>query len=184
MALTNQDYLKAIMMKLDEMPKTTSLPITCTGLTLSNCGPNGSITVNGPPPLPTPTVSMCISHPESSSQGYYSTLITLKTDVQITMPFFVFFFDGPVEDGTFEMDAHPFGCQCPRRADKLPNPERSMGFKLISVDMGRDVWFPADGPIKATIKSQKPINLVNVLSGGGEDDSKVLKVNAVFRCDD
>jgi hypothetical protein len=81
-------------------------------------------------------------------------------------PYYAFFFDKPVLDGSASMDGHGFG-YTHSRADKLPNPERSFVFRVISIDFGSNVWTPS-GEIKVSIPSEEPIHLVNVLYGSEE----------------
>jgi hypothetical protein len=53
-------------------------------------------TVNlGPPPLPTPTIKVCLTHPPTPEGQLHSTVITLTTDVQITRPWFFSFLTCP-----------------------------------------------------------------------------------------
>ena len=103
--------------------------------------------------------------------------------MQITRPWFFFFFDGPVESGSVSMDGAAYGCNCPMRAEKMPNPERSFGFRTTSINFGTNVWFPKDGAIKATVPSKDPVNLVRVLSGGGDNPDVGLPENLLYTCD-
>jgi hypothetical protein len=153
-----------------------------------NSAPNGIIvdggtainpTVNnfGPPPLPTPTVTIC-ALPSVPDGQKFATTLKLKTDGKIVQPFYAFFFDKPVLNGSAAMDGHKFGATN-GRADKLPNPERSYVFRVTSIDFGTNVWTLGE-EIKATVPSDQPIRLVNLLYGGGDDP---LAENLVYRCD-
>jgi hypothetical protein len=152
---------------------------------LDNKGIINNPTVNnfGPPPLPTPTIKICMTHPPAPEGRLYSTVLTLKTDVQITRPWFFFFFDGPVENGSVDMVTGSYGCNCPVRAEKMPNPERSFGFRTISINFGTNVWFPSDSAIRATIPSKQPVNLIKILSGGGDNPDIPLPENIKYECD-
>lgn len=149
-------------------------PATVTNPTVNNFGP---------PPLPTPTVKICVTPSKKKSSELFETKITLKSDVQITRPWFFFFFDGPIENGTAQMERGIFGCNCPMRAEKMPNPERSFGFRTTSINMGSNVWYPNDEPITVTVPSKTPVNLMRVLSGGGDNPDVPLPENLVFTCD-
>jgi hypothetical protein len=143
-------------------------------------------TVNnfGSPPLPTPNVRVCVSPSQVDADKVYTTKITLNTDVQITRPWVFFFFDGPVEKGSFSMPKHTFSCGCPMRAEKMANPERSMGFRLNTIDMGAsNIWFPNDGPIEGVISSKTSVTFLKALAGGGESSDAVVKVNLLYQCD-
>jgi hypothetical protein len=116
--------------------------------------------------------------------GTYSTKIILKTDVQITRPWVFFFFDGPVDKGSFSMPNHTFSCGCPMRAEKMSNPERSMGFRLNTIDMGAsNIWYPNDGPIEGIISSKTAVKFLKALAGGGEKTDETLQVNLLYQCD-
>jgi hypothetical protein len=153
-----------------------------------NNAPNGiaisggivnSPTVNnfGPPPLPTPTVTVCETHPTAPAAGQYLTVLTLSTNVPIPRAWYALFFDGPIGDGKAEMDGHAFGFEH-TRADKMPDPEKSFLFRVISVDFGTNVWSPG-AAIKVTIPSKQRVGLVKVLSGSGENG---LDENLMFKC--
>ena len=141
-------------------------------------------TVNnyGPPPLPTPNIKVCVQ-PTTNADRSMDTLISIKTDAQADRPWFMFFFDGPVDKESVSMDGGIFGCNCPVRATKLPNPERSLGFRTTSVNMGSTSWLPGDGPIKVTISSKNPVSLIKVLAGEGDDPNKNVPVNLMMTCD-
>lgn len=188
-ALAKAIYVPAICKTTDCFPPTpkrgTLTPTTVVNAPggipiIGNKGVVNGPTVNnyGPPPLPTPTIAVCVSHPKENE-----TAITLKTDVQITKPWFFFFFDGAIESGNFAMDGHTFGCNCPLRASLLRNSERSIGFRLVSIDWGTNIWFPRDGPIKATIESKTAVNLINILRGGGDNPDVGFPENIRFVCD-
>ncbi len=131
----------------------------------------------GPPPQPKPTVTICISQARAAEGQHQTTVMTLRTEVKIKQPWYAFFFDGPVTDGNAGMDNHAFGFTG-ARADKLPNPERTFWFKLISIDFGTNEWSPGE-EIKVTVHSEKPVHLVKILSGS-EDAG--LDENIVFHC--
>jgi hypothetical protein len=137
-------------------------------------------TVNnfGPPPLPTPTVTVCVSHPAVPEGAQHLTILTFRTDVEIMEPWYVLLFDGPVSDGTAEMSHSTFG-YTHGKADRIPNPENSFLFRLTSIDFGVPRWLP-NNELKLTVPSKDPVNLVKWLSGSGEEgrDEKF-----VFRCD-
>ncbi len=145
---------------------------------------NPTVNNYGTPSLPTPTVKICVSQSKQSPDSVlFETKITLRTDVQITRPWFFFFFDGSVENGTAVMEHGIFGCNCPVRAEKLPNPERSFGFRTNSINAGTNVWYPNDEPIVVRVPSKTPVNLVKVLSGSGDNPDISSPENLVFTCD-
>jgi hypothetical protein len=136
-------------------------------------------TVNnfGPPPLPTPTVTICV--PPSVADGEkYTTILRLRTSGKIVQPYYAFIFDSPVLNGSAVMDRHAFGVQ-QGRADKQPNPDRSYVFRVTSIDFGTTVWAPNE-EIKVTIPSEHPIKLVNLLYGSEESP---LMEYIVYKCD-
>jgi hypothetical protein len=143
--------------------------IAITGGTVTNP------TVNNfePPPLPMPTVTICVTHPTPQQ-----TVITFKTDVEIIEAWYALFFDGPVGDGSVEMTSASFG-YTHQRADKLASPENSFVFKNTSINFGPSRWLP-NNLIKVTIPSKDPVSLVKLLSGSGENgrDEKFI-----FQCD-
>jgi hypothetical protein len=47
---------------------------------------------------------------------------------------------------------------------------------------GTSSWFPADGPIRATVPSKTRVKLIQVMAGGGDDHSVAFPVNLVFSC--
>lgn len=85
---------------------------------------------NGSPPLPTPTVKMCVSYPPVQTGKDHLTTVTFTTNVQIVRPWFALFFDGPVLDGSAEMQNAGFFGYLHTRADRMPNAERSFVFRL------------------------------------------------------
>jgi hypothetical protein len=141
----------------------------------------GTATVinNGPPPPPTPTVKVCVSYDGVTNR----TTISLNTDVQIARPWFAFFFDGPVLDGSAELNdgRGVFGYQH-GRAEKLPFPERSFLFRLESIDFGPATWFPSNGTIKITIPATAPVRLIRTLAGAGDDPDALFPENLIFGC--
>jgi len=146
----------------------------------------GGATVNnfGPLPLPTPTVKVCVSYSATPAGEHNTTVISLSTDVQIVRPWFAFFFDGPVMDGTATIGngRGVFG-YIHGRADKLPNPENTFLFRLNSIDFASVSWFPSNGVIKITVPSQGHVKLINVMGGAGDDPDAQVKENLVFNCD-
>jgi hypothetical protein len=165
--------------------QTGGTAIAMNGIAIAGPATVNNPTVNnfGPPPLPTPTVKVCVTPSKQKSSELFETKITLKSDVQITRPWFFFFFDGPVENGTAQMERGVFGCNCPMRAEKLPNPERSFGFRTTSINMGSNIWYPNNEPISVTVPSKTSVNLMRVLAGGGDNDDVSLPENLVFTCD-
>ena len=143
-------------------------------------------TVNnlGPPPLPTPTVKVCASYNDPRASGeQYQTVITLRTDVQIVRPWFVFYFDGPVLEGTAGMSDKGFFGFTHGRADKMPNPERSFLLRLDTINMSSNIWFPHDGTIQVTVPSAGRVRIINVLSGGGDDPDVPFPEHLLFGCE-
>lgn len=160
--------------------------IALNGIAIAGPATVNNPTVNnfGPPPLPPPTVKICVTpSKQKSANELFETKITLKSDVQITRPWFFFFFDDSIENGTAQMERGIFGCNCPMRAEKMPNPERSFGFRTTAINMGSNVWYPNDEPITVTVPSKTPVNLIRVLSGGGDNPDAPLPENLVFTCD-
>ncbi len=157
----------------------TSVNQNCPGGICAGGNISGSPTINnfGPLPPPAPTIKICVSRGELRD-GIYLTTITFATDVEVVRPGFFMFFDGPVDNGKFEIDTRPLGLGM-ERADNNPN---SLAFRIISIDMSRDHWYPGDGPIKATITSKSPVNLTQVIGGRGEGDG-TLDDKIVLRCD-
>lgn len=165
--------------------QTGSTAIALNGIAIAGPATVTNPTVNnfGPPPLPTPTVKVCVLPAKGKSgSDIFETKITLKSDGQIIRPWFFFFFDGPVENGTAQMERGVYGCNCPMRAEKLPNPERSFGFRTTSINMGTNVWYPNDEPISVTVPSKTPVTLTRVLAGGGDNPDVSLPENLVFTC--
>ena len=80
------------------------------------------------------------------------------------------------------MDGAAYGCNCPLRAEKMPNPERSFGFRTTSINFGTTIWFPSDNAIKVTVPSKEPVSLVKVLSGGGDNPDTELTENVLYTC--
>jgi hypothetical protein len=148
----------------------------------NNTGTVTNPTVNnfGPSPLPAPNVSACVYYPTSMSGDQYETKIVLTTDGQIPRPFFAFFFDGEVSTGRM---ANTGGYNW-QRADKLPNPERTAVFRLLSLDGfgGPSTWFPSNGPITVIVPSKGRVKLIRILGGGGDDPDKVFPENISFAC--
>jgi hypothetical protein len=143
--------------------------IAITGGTVTNPTVNNF----GPPPLPTPTVTICLTHPTPQQ-----TVLMFKTDVEIMEAWYALFFDGPVGDGSVEMTSASFG-YTHQRADKLVHPENSFVFKNTSINFGPPRWLP-NTLIRVTVPSKDPVNLVKLLSGSGENgrDEKFI-----FQCD-
>ena len=165
--------------------QTGSTAIALNGIAIAGPATVNNPTVNnfGPPVLPTPNVKVCVTPAKQKSSELFETKITLKSDGQITRPWFFFFFDGPVENGTAQMERGVYGCNCPMRAEKLPNPERSFGFRTTSINMGTNIWYPNDEPISVTVPSKTPVTLINVLAGGGDNPDISLPENLVMTCD-
>jgi hypothetical protein len=65
------------------------------------------------------------------------------------------------------------------RVDKQPNPERSFMFRLTAVDFGIPRWLPTR-QIEVTVPSEKPVRLVKILGGAGEDG---LNETFMFPCE-
>jgi hypothetical protein len=160
-------------------------PIALNGIAIAGPATVNNPTVNnfGPSPLPTPTVKICVTPSKQTSSELFETKITLKSDVQITRPWFFFFFDGPVDDGSVAMEHGFFGCNCPVRATKMPNPERSFGFRTTSINMGTNVWYPSDDRIIVTVPSKTSVNLLQVLSGGGDNPDVPSQESLISTCD-
>ena len=80
-------------------------------------------TVNiGTPPLPTPTVKVCVTYPEVAIGEPYKAVVTFTTGSELPRPWFGLFFDGPVLRGVAEMKgSYGFDYE---RAEKLPEPEK------------------------------------------------------------
>lgn len=166
--------------------QTGSTAIALNGIAIAGPATVNNPTVNnfGLPALPTPNVKVCVTPAkQKSGSELFETKITLKSDGQITRPWFFFFFDGPVENGTAQMERGIYGCNCPMRAEKLPNPERSFGFRTTSINMGTNVWYPNDEPISVTVPSKTPVTLIKVLAGGGDNPDISLPENLVMTCD-
>jgi hypothetical protein len=81
------------------------------------------------------------------------------------------------------MEHGMYGCNCPMRADKMPNPESSFGFRTTSINMGTNVWYPKDEPISVTVPSKTPVTLIRVLAGGGDNPDVSSPENLIFTCD-
>jgi hypothetical protein len=141
----------------------------------------GTATVinNGPPPPPTPTVKVCVSFDWETNR----TTISLNTDVQIARPWFAFFFDGPVLDGSVELnDGRSVLAYAPARAVKQPFPEKSFLFRVNSIDSGPATWFPSNGTIKVTIPASAPVHLIKILAGAGDDPDTLFPENLISGC--
>jgi hypothetical protein len=137
----------------------------------------------GTPPLPTPTVKVCATYPDVIAGEDYKSIITLTTSSQLPRPWFVLLFDGPVLNGSAGRPQGAYGYSS-KRADKLPNPERSFFFQTMGMGIGGpSAWFPGDGPIQATVPSKDRVKLLRVLAGGGDDPAVVFNVSLVMSCD-
>jgi hypothetical protein len=156
-----------------EQPPASPPPIQITNIAPGGFAISGgnvfNPTVNnlGPPPSPTPNVAVCISQATAPNTRQNITTIKLKTDVPITLPWYAFFFDGPIGAGSVGMDNHVPGYS-PGRATKMLNPDRSFVFRVFSIDFGTNVWSPND-QINVTIPSEKPVHLERILSGSGNE---------------
>jgi len=131
----------------------------------------------GPPPPPIPTVTICVTHPTGPEGTERKTVLKFETDVEIMEAWYALFFDGPVGEGTVEMPTGSFG-YTHGRADKMPNPENSFVFRSTSINFGVARWLP-NNPLKVTIPSKDPVNLVKVLSGSAENGRDEI---FVYRC--
>lgn len=140
----------------------------------------GTATVinNGPPPLPTPTVKVCASYDSVKPQA----TILVTTNGQVPRPFFAFFFDGPVLDGSAELNSGSSFGYTHGRAERMPNPERSFVIRISTINFATTTWFPSDGAIKVTVPSETPVHLVRVLAGAGDDPDAVFQENIVMAC--
>lgn len=147
---------------------------------VGNQGTVNNPTVNnfGPPPPPTPTVTICVTHPTVPEGTERKTVLTFKTDVEIMEAWYALFFDGPVGVGSAEMPSGSYGYTY-GRADKMPNPEKSFVFRNTSINFGVARWLP-NSPMKVTVPSKDPVNLVKVLSGSGENGRDEV---FVYRCE-
>jgi pimeloyl-ACP methyl ester carboxylesterase len=146
-------------------------------------GPNNSVNC-GPLPPPPPTIKTCASD-SKLEDGLYSTVISFTTNVQVFQPGFLMSFDKPVklvDYGGVRMGFHALGMNAGVRLDTIPNPDNSVGFRIISIDMSRSSWEPADGPITATVTSKSPVTLLKVEGGRGEGN--IVHVDTiVLQCD-
>jgi hypothetical protein len=114
-------------------------------------------TVNnfGPPPPPKPTVTICISRPPATDASH-TVVMTFKTDVAITEPYYVLYFDGPVGDGTADSPSGAYGFLKSRAKDSL---ESSFAFKLTSINFGAGRWLPSQ-EIKVTVPSKNSVRFI------------------------
>jgi len=143
----------------------------------------GTVNNFGPPPLPTPTVTICATYPDVVAGEDFKSVVTFTTSSQLPRPWFALFFDSPVLDGNVGRPQGSYG-YTHGRAEKLPNPENSFIFRTTAMEFGgTSSWFPSDGPIRASVSSKSRVKLVKVMAGGGDDPDVVLSVNLVFSCD-
>ena len=94
----------------------------------------------GPPPLPTPTVTIHVSD-STTSEGQHTMQLVMATSGEIMEPWYAFFFSGPVLEGSATSDPGVFG-YTHSRAGKLPEPEKSFVFRVRSIDWGVARWLP------------------------------------------
>jgi hypothetical protein len=141
----------------------------------------GTVNNFGPPPLPPPTVGMCVEYPAVMAGQDYQTVVTFATQSKFPRPWFALFFDGPVISGSVQIVGGAYGYTS-ERATKLPHPERSFAFRTTTVNFAGTTWLPGEGVIKATILSKAPVRLKKVLSGGGNDPNTGFKVNLTYSC--
>jgi len=134
-----------------------------------------------PPPPPPPTIKVCVSD-STLEDSIYSTVITFATNVQVFQPGFLMSFDKPVGYGDVSIGFHPLGMNAGIRLPKIPHPENSIGFRIISIDMSRSIWEPEDGLITAKVTSQSPVKLLKVEGGRGEGNI-VHFDKIVLQCD-
>ncbi len=157
--------------------RTAPVAVAPNGIAITGGTVNNPTVNNFVPPLPTPTVTICVTH-SSADNNSAKNILTFKTDVEIMESWYALFFDGPVGEGSVEMTPHSFD-YTHSRADKLEHPENTFLFRNSSIDFGPPRWLP-NNTIKVTVPSEKPVNLVKLMSGSGENgrDEKF-----VFSCD-
>ncbi len=142
----------------------------------------GTVNNFGPLLLPTATVTICATYPDVVAGEDFHSVVTFTTSSQLPRPWFALFFDGPVLDGSVGRVKGSYG-YTHGRAEKLPNPENSFIFRTIAMELGgTSSWFPADGPIRATVSSKSRVKLIKVMAGGGDDPDMALPVNLAFSC--
>ena len=142
----------------------------------------GTVNNLGPLLLPTATVTVCATYPDVVAGEDFQSVVTFTTSRQLPRPWFALFFDGPVLDGSARRVKGSYG-YTHGRAEKLPNPENSFIFRTIAMELGgTSSWFPADGPIRATVSSKSRVQLIKIMAGGGDDPDIALPVNLVFSC--
>ena len=174
----------------------------------------GSATVNNtfsdvyPRPGTIPKVSFCISQSMPTAMGY-ETLITIKTDTEISAPFWALVFDGPANRATIDMedvhhepfgwsDGHPF--QSGQRLEPLgtlPAESRIVLGANESTVVDRDniiriqvteIGPPFGGPyrpwgpkdnLRVSVQSNQSIRLIAIASGSGR---KFLSEHMAIGC--
>jgi hypothetical protein len=139
-----------------------------------------------PKPGVVPTVTFCVTQHEDATK--HQTIITIKTDAEISEPYWWFGFDGPVlEDGTVEIvDAkEPYGTTHGRPPGDRPLPmprDQIFGAQiaLIGNPFGavRRPLGPTD-TVRVTVSSLRPVKIVHIESGSGRAH---LDENIVLGC--
>jgi hypothetical protein len=161
-----------------------------------------------PRPGVIPQVNFCIS--DSTPAGPdYETLITIRTDQEISAPFWGLFFDGPITGATLAIDGiqepfgsssgHPFASGA--RLDPLgtlpvnsrlflrddaagtvPDPDNI--FRVQITEIGNPFGGPYRpwGPkdkLRVTVKSKQPVHILAITSGYGRE---FLSEQMLIRC--
>ncbi len=183
--------------------------IAISGGTVTNPSVINTFTDRYPHPGITPDVSFCVFQSESVGEQY-QTPITIRTDTEITAPFWALFFDGPITGATIAIkdiqepfgssNGHPFPPGT--RLDSLGTlPEKSR--LLLSADAYSAVVDPDDilkiqvteigppfgGPYRpwgpkdvlaVTVRSEHAVRLLAITSGYGRD---FLDETMTIQCD-
>jgi hypothetical protein len=173
--------LSAKLDRLLEEMATAQPPIAIAPNGIANAAPNlGDQTVNNfgltqyPPPGVIPNVRVCVEPGKRATEGY-STSVTLSTDVRITRPAFMFYFDKPVAEKV-SVQAGAFNESRSGRDTNSPQPQNTVGFYITTVgSMSETSWYPRD-KIELSVQSQEPVQLVRAIGASG-DVTDVNRVN-------